>query len=166
MQETGTNKQRLKGVVVLCGCAMMALCLLLSFVPWPTQICMTMSGAELNNEGVIIDEGELFVEAWMYNFLLKNDEFYVTDIQLPGVVVNYVSKSLDSELFCLEHWNIYYTSFVAAFEGEEAQLGMVYFNANRSSWVITFNGRYFVGSCAGNYDVALALFQSVLHVRD
>lgn len=148
------NRLTTRGIVILCAVGLVLILLLLYFVPWPTHIRLTMTGVELSSEGTVIAAGEMYVEAWKYDYLFKHDEFYVTDLRLPGQEVRYVHEYMLAHLIHPRYLDIYYTGFAAAFAGEELESGTVFFTADQSGWAFDINGRTFVGSTGRNPNYA------------
>ena len=75
----------LKRIILLTILGLILLSLLLYYIPLPVYISLASPGAEVNDSGKIIAEGQIVLEGWRFNYLLQNDTFLLTRLELPNL---------------------------------------------------------------------------------
>ena len=63
---------------------LLILAILVCTLPWVSRIEGTMKGAEVDPDGTVIAEGEFVLEGKFYDYLLRDDQFKLLDIQVPN----------------------------------------------------------------------------------
>ena len=137
--------------------AVVFLSVALYFVLWPTQIDLTMNGAEVDLEGNVIGSGEMVIEGWAYNYLFQYDCIKLEHLRLPNRAVG---KVYGSESVLLEvdpvpgHYMTYIKIELPEYTSQKDYIADLFFSEDHSLWIIKMNGRIFVGTTGTNADYA------------
>lgn len=75
----------MRRVVILCASvAVLAAALILWFVPWRTQIDVTLPCVEVTQEGQVLGEGIFSIKGWYCDYLFQEDTVTIDHLYLPG----------------------------------------------------------------------------------
>lgn len=147
--------------------ALVVLALAVCILPWPTHIQLTLYGAEMNADGSIIQTGEIVIDAWLYNYLFRRDEFHVKELQLPDHDTGINIQEIDTFFQHFESADFYQARFAwwrPAENSEWINQGVIHFSDDQHNWAVKLNNRIFIGSTQEHADYIKIMSDLVLGI--
>lgn len=155
------TKSTIKAIVIIVVSLLLAagaVC----YLAFPTQINLEMPCAELDEDGNLVSEGTLVLKGWKYDYLLKQDEFQLDDIKVPGLAIPKQNSSPAPIFSASSAPNWYISTAVYLSLGNRFYPLTLVLSCEKDWCIIKISGihtQYFVASIHEDYDPLALLTQ-------
>ena len=155
------TKSTIKAIVIIVVSLLLAagaVC----YLAFPTQINLEMPCAELDEDGNLVSEGTLVLKGWKYDYLLKQDEFQLDDIKVPGLAIPKQNSSPAPTFSASSAPNWYISTAVYLSLGNRFYPLTLVLSCEKDWCIIKISGihtQYFVASIHEDYDPQALLTQ-------